>query len=406
MADWPCGEDSTVIRDCLERAVVVVLDSCGAGEAPDADRYGDAGSDTLGNVARVVGGLRLPNFEAAGLGVLHSLEGVSPTKHPTMAFGRMTPASVGKDSTTGHWEIAGLTTTHPFGLFPQGFPPALTGIVEAEFGRRFLGNLAASGTVIIENLGSEHLATGRPILYTSADSVFQIACHTDVLELPELYRLCRIARRHCNEYRIGRVIARPFTGKPGSFHRTYDRKDFSMPPPAPTLLDRVNDAAMTVWGIGKTHDLFRGRGLTRSEHTEGDLDGLAKTENAISQMVSEGASGLVFTNLVDLDMRYGHRQDPHGYASGLAAIDARIPALVNALGERDLLFITADHGTDPTDDTTDHTREFAPLLVAGRRAAGVDLGIRGQFCDVAVTIAEGFGLTAPWKGTSFWAEVA
>ena len=391
----------------LERAVVMVLDSCGAGEAPDADRYGDTGSDTLGNVARVVGGLRLPNLGAAGLGVLHpGLQGVPPAGRPTMAFGRMAPRSVGKDSTTGHWEIAGISTTRPFGLFPQGFPPELTNPIEAEFGRRFLGNVAASGTAIIAELGPGHLATGQPILYTSADSVFQIACHTDVLDLGELYRLCRIARRHCDEYRIGRVIARPFTGKPGNFHRTYDRKDFSMPPPAPTLLDRVADAGMTVWGIGKTEDLFCGRGLTRSEHTEGDLDGLGKTAAALSAMASEGVTGLIFTNLVDLDMRYGHRQDPDGYAAGLQIIDSQLPALLDALGEHDLLFITADHGTDPTDDSTDHTRELVPLLVAGRRAAGVDLGIRGRFSDVALTIADGFGLPASWEGESFWREVA
>ena len=390
----------------MERAVVVVLDSCGAGEAPDAEGYGDRGSDTLGNVARAVGGVRLPHFQAAGLGVLHPVEGVPPTASPSMAYGRMAPASHGKDSTTGHWEIAGLVTTEPHGLFPQGFPPELTGPIEAEFGRQFLGNYAASGTVIIEQLGARHLATGRPILYTSGDSVFQIACHARVAELSELYRLCEIARRHCNGYNIGRVIARPFVGEPGSFQRTYDRKDFSMPPPSPTLLDRVSEAGMTVWGIGKIEDLFCGRGLTRAEHTEGDADGLARTRAALSEMVSRDEPGLVFTNLVDLDMRYGHRQDPDGYASGLALIDARLPGLVASLGEGDLLFITADHGTDPTGDSTDHTREFVPLLVAGRNAAGVDLGTRGRYTDVAVTIAEGFGLPSSWEGVSFWSEVS
>lgn len=390
----------------LERAVVMVLDSCGAGEAPDADRYGDTGSDTLGNVARVVGGLRLPNFAAAGLGNLHDVPGVPAARRPTMAFGRMSPASVGKDSTTGHWEIAGLRTIRPHSLFPQGFPPELTDPIEAEFGRPFLGNFAASGTVIIEDLGAEHLRTGRPILYTSADSVFQIACHTGVLGLPELYRLCETARRHCNRYRIGRVIARPFIGRPGSFQRTYDRKDFSIPPPSATLLDRVFSAGMTVWGIGKTEDLFCGRGLTRSEHTEGDRDGLRRTAGAVSRMVAEHRRGLVFANLVDLDMRYGHRQDPHGYAEGLSLIDGWVPALVDTLGPRDLLFITADHGTDPTDDSTDHTREFVPLLVAGRNAAGADLGVRRQFSDVAATIVEGFGLPAFGEGLSFWSEVA
>ena len=385
----------------------MVLDSCGAGEAPDADRYGDSGADTLGNVARAVGGLALPNLGAAGLGTLHpGLEGVPATPHPTMAFGRMAPASAGKDSTTGHWEIAGLSVTRPFGLFPKGFPPELTGPIEAEFGSKFLGNVAASGTAIIDELGERHLAGGRPILYTSGDSVFQIACHTDVLALTELYRLCEIARRHCDEHRIGRVIARPFVGEPGNFRRTYDRKDFSMLPPSSTLLDQVSEAGMTVWGIGKTEDLFCGRGLTRSRHTEGDLDGLEKTVAAFSAMTSEGRPGLIFTNLVDLDMRYGHRQDPHGYAAALERIDSWIPALSETLGENDLLFITADHGTDPTRDSTDHTREHVPLLVGGRNAAGVDLGIRGRFSDVAATVAEGFGLPRIGAGTSFWQEVA
>ncbi len=391
----------------LERAVVMVLDSCGAGEAPDADRYGDSGADTLGNVARAVGGLRIPNLGAAGLGNLHpGLEGVPAATHPSMAFGRMAPASAGKDSTTGHWEIAGLWVTRPFGLFPDGFPPELTDPIEAEFGRKFLGNVAASGTTIIAELGERHLATGRPILYTSGDSVFQIACHADVLSVAELYRLCEIARRHCDAYRIGRVIARPFVGEAGNFQRTYDRKDFSMLPPAATLLDQVSEAGMTVWGIGKTEDLFCAQGLTRSQHTEGDADGLGKTVEALSAMKSEGRPGLIFTNLVDLDMRYGHRQDPHGYAAALERIDSWIPSLSGALGGNDLLFITADHGTDPTGDSTDHTREMVPLLVAGRNAAGVDLGIRGRYSDVAVTIAEGFGLPRIGEGTSFWKEVA
>ena len=391
----------------LERAVVMVLDSCGAGEAPDADRYGDCGADTLGNVARTVNGLALPNLGAAGLGNLHSgIEGVPAATRPSMAFGRMAPASAGKDSTTGHWEIAGLSIPRPFGLFPNGFPADLTGPIEAEFGRRFLGNVAASGTTIIAELGETHLATGRPILYTSGDSVFQIACHADILDLAELYRLCEIARRHCDKYRIGRVIARPFVGEAGNFRRTYDRKDFSMLPPGTTLLDQVSEAGMTVWGIGKTEDLFCGRGLTRSQHTEGDADGLRKTVAALSAMKSEGKTGLIFTNLVDLDMRYGHRQDPHGYAAALERIDSWIPALAETLGKHDLLFITADHGTDPTGDSTDHTREYVPLLVGGRNAAGVDLGVRDRYSDVAVTIAEGFGLPRVGEGTSFWGEVA
>lgn len=390
----------------LGRAVVMVLDSCGAGAAPDADQYGDVGSDTLGNVARAVGGLCLPNFGAAGLGAAHHIPGVPPTQRPSMAFGRMAPASAGKDSTTGHWEIAGLITTRPFAVFPDGFPHELIATIASEFGRGFLGNYAASGTVVIEDLGAEHLRTGRPIVYTSADSVFQIACHASVLNTSELYALCEIARKHCDRYSIGRVIARPFEGDPGSFRRTYDRKDYSMPPPSATLLDRVAEEGLTVWGIGKTEDLFSGRGLTRAEHTKGDLDGLARTRDALAALVHRNESGLVFTNLVDLDMLYGHRQDPPGYARGLKLIDKWLPTLTGALGPDDLLFITADHGTDPTDDSTDHTREHVPLLVAGRQAAGVDLGVRRSYCDVTATIAEGWGLSSSGPGRSFWKEVA
>ncbi|GIU92401.1 MAG: phosphopentomutase [Acidimicrobiia bacterium] len=387
----------------IGRAVVVVMDSCGAGAAPDASKYGDEGSDTLGHVARAVGGLHLPNFEAAGLGNLHGdLAGVPPVGEPTMAFGKMSEASAGKDSTTGHWEIAGLVTDEPFATFTDtGFPEELVEAVEHDAGVEFIGNRAASGTVIIEELGEEHLRTGRPILYTSADSVFQIAAHKDVVPLEELYRICRIARRHCDRYRIGRVIARPFEGPPGGFRRTYERKDFAMEPDGPTLLDHASAAGLDTFGVGKIEDLFAGRGLSATVHTEGDADGLARTLEAMRE---RPRPGIVFTNLVDLDMLYGHREDPHGYASGLAIIDRHLPALVEALGPDDLLFVTADHGNDPTDGSTDHTREYVPLLVAGGSAAGVDLGVRSQFGDVAATIAEGFGLP-PLGGTSFLAEV-
>jgi phosphopentomutase len=389
----------------MRRAVILVMDSCGVGEAPDAGDYGDRGSDTLGHTAGAVDGLDLPHLGAAGLGNLHgSIKGVPPVDRPTMAFGRLTEASAGKDSTTGHWELAGIVTEVPQATFTEtGFPPELVGAIEAESGHRFIGNYAASGTVIIERLGAEHLTTGRPILYTSADSVFQVAAHKDVIPLAELYRICRIARKHADRYRIGRVIARPFEGVPGNFRRTYERQDFALAPHSPTVLDRAREAGMSVHGVGKIEDLFAGRGITSSVHTAGDRDGLEKTLEALR---TRPEKGIIFANLVDLDMTYGHREDPHGYARGLSLIDSFVPDLVAALGPDDLLFISADHGNDPTDGSTDHTRELVPLLVAGMAGAGVDLGRREQYCDVAATIAEGLGLPPPERGRSFLAEVA
>jgi phosphopentomutase len=388
----------------LNRAVIVVMDSVGAGEAPDAAEYGDEGSDTLGHTAQVLGGLDLPNFKAAGLGNLHgSILGVPPVDDPSMAFGRNREVSEGKDSTTGHWEIAGIITTDPQATFTDtGFPARLVEAVELEAGVTFIGNYAASGTVIIDELGPEHVQTGNPILYTSADSVFQIAAHTDVIPLERLYEICRIARRHCNDFNIGRVIARPFVGEPGAFKRTYDRQDFAMPPHSLTVLDNAKSAGLSVHGIGKIEDLFAGQGLTSSVHTEGDRDGLEKTIEAIRNRTEPG---IIFTNLVDLDMTYGHRENPSGYADGLMLIDSYLPDLLAALGEKDLLFITADHGNDPTDGDTDHTREYVPLLVGGMNAAGIDLGIRQQYCDIAATIAEGLELPLPFQGDSFLEEV-
>jgi phosphopentomutase len=387
----------------IERAVILVLDSCGAGEAPDAAVYGDEGADTLGHTAAAVGGLALPNFQAAGLGNLHpNLLGVPPAPHPGMAFGRLTEASAGKDSTTGHWELAGIITDTPTATFTEtGFPDALVRAVEEESGHRFIGNYAASGTVIIEDLGPKHLETGALILYTSADSVFQIAAHKGIVPLAELYRVCEIARRHCDPYHIGRVIARPFEGDIGSFHRTYERHDYAMPPHSPTILDHASEAGLSVLGIGKIEDLFAGRGLTGAVHTEGDADGLDKTLEALR----EHERGIIFTNLVDLDMRYGHRENPEGYATGLTLIDSYLPRLLDRLTDRDLLIFSADHGNDPTDGSTDHTREYVPLLVHARAAAGVNLGTRDQYCDVAATIAEALNLARPHRGVSFLGEV-
>ncbi len=389
----------------LRRAIIVMLDSCGAGQAPDAADYGDEGSDTLGHTALAVGGLNLPNLRDAGLGNLHgAIAGVPPVDRPTMAFGRLTEASAGKDSTTGHWEIAGIITTEPQATFTDtGFPSELVEAVEREAGVEFIGNVAASGTEIIERLGAEHLASGKLILYTSADSVFQIAAHADVANIEELYRVCRIARKHCNDYHIGRVIARPFVGEPGSFRRTYDRQDFAMPPHSPTVLDSAKAMGLSVFGIGKIQDLFAGQGLTDAVHTEGDRDGLERTVAAIEQ---RSEPGIIFTNLVDLDMTYGHRENPEGYAAGLALIDSFVPALRSAMTADDLLVFSADHGNDPTDGSTDHTREFVPLLVAGLDAAGVDLGIRSTYADVGATVADGLGLPPTSAGTSFLGAIA
>ena len=389
----------------INRAIIVVLDSCGAGEAPDAADYGDVGADTLGHTAEAVGGLSLPNFEQSGLGNLHGhLAGVPSLGHPTMAYGKMAEASAGKDSTTGHWEIAGIITSEPQATFTQtGFPAELVESVEEEAGCEFLGNYAASGTVILEELGPEHMATGKPILYTSADSVFQIAAHKEVIPLEELYRICRIARKHCDRYHIGRVIARPFEGSAGAFRRTYERHDFAMEPHSPTLLDHAKDAGFPVCAIGKIEDLFAGRGITSAIHTEGDEDGLRRT---LSAMLSRPEPGVIFTNLVDLDMTYGHRENPAGYAAGLGLIDSYVPALVEALSPGDLMFFSADHGNDPTDGSTDHTREYVPLLVAGMNAAAVDLGTRRQYSDVAATIAEGLGLPMPDRGDSFLQDIS
>lgn len=389
----------------MRRAIIVMMDSCGAGEAPDAAEYGDQGADTLGHTAAAVGGLDLPNLERGGLGNLHGgIEGVPPADSPTMGYGKLTEASAGKDSTTGHWEIAGIITTEPQATFTEaGFPDDLVEAIESEAGCEFIGNVAASGTEILEELGEEHLRTGKPILYTSADSVFQIAAHIEVIPLAELYRICRIARKHCDRYRIGRVIARPFEGIVGNLRRTYDRRDFSMAPHAPTVLHHAKEAGLSVLAIGKIEDLFAGRGITEAVHTEGDQDGLRKTGEAMRTRTEQG---IIFTNLVDLDMTYGHRENPEGYATGLRLIDSYVPELMEALGRDDLLFFAADHGNDPTDGSTDHTREYVPLLVAGMSAAGVNLGIRQQYCDVAATIAEGFGLTMPVQGKSFLAEIS
>jgi len=379
------------------RAVILVADGVGCGQASDAAAYGDAGADTLGNIARARGGLRLPAFEALGLGNLTAIPGVPPAGAPRAAWGRLQEASAGKDTITGHWEMAGLVTRTAMATFPHGFPPEITEPLRAAAGRGLLGNKPASGTTIIDELGRQHLATGDLILYTSADSVLQIAAHESVVPLAELYRICEAARVLADRYHIGRVIARPFVGAPGSFKRTYNRRDYALVPPAPTLLDHIVAARQAVIGVGKISDIFAGRGLTQSLHSEGNADGLRLTLEALATL----DRGLLFVNLVDFDMLYGHRNDVAGFARALEELDAWLPAFQKALRPDDVAFITADHGNDPTMPGTDHTRENVPLLAFGPRVRPAALGARASFCDLGQTIAAALGVEPQERGTSF-----
>jgi phosphopentomutase len=388
----------------IERVILLVMDSVGAGATPDADRYGDAGSNTLGHVAEAAGGADLPTLAALGLGNILPLRGVKPEATPRGAFGKCAELSAGKDTATGHWELAGLRIDKPFRTFPTGFPEEILAPFRARTGRGVIGNVAASGTEIIERLGPQHVATGDLIVYTSADSVFQIAAHEDVVPVAELHEISKIAREILDPYGVGRVIARPFVGpRPGEYKRTYNRRDFAMPPPEPTVLDRLHDAGWPVVGIGKIPDIYCNRGISEEIHTEGNLDGMRHTREVMARV----DRGLVFVNLVDFDSLYGHRRDPAGYYGCLREFDSELAALSAELdGGRDLVLITADHGNDPTFPGTDHTREYVPLLAFGpRAAAGVDLGTRGSFADVGATIAELFRVARPSHGESFLSAI-
>src|SRR5947209_1617730 len=377
------------------------MDSVGIGELPDASAYGDEGSNTLGNIARRVT-LQVPTLRTLGLGRVASIGGAPPPAVPKAAVGRMAEASAGKDSGTGHWEMMGIVLARPFPLFPSGFSADLLEALSRQTGRGVLGNKAASGTQIIDELGPEHLRTGSLIVYTSADSVFQIAAHEDVVPVPELYRACEIAYTLAGEgLGVGRVIARPFIGSPGHFTRTANRRDFALPPSGETLLDRVKAASLPVIAIGKIEDLFAGRGITHAIHTKSDDDGMDQVERQM-----DGADrGLIFTNLVDFDTQYGHRNDVEGYAANLERFDARLAKLLPRLRRDDVLIVTADHGNDPTTPSTDHAREYVPLLVAGARVrAGADLGTRRTFADVGQTLAEVFGVGPLANGRSFLSE--
>jgi phosphopentomutase len=385
----------------FSRVVWIVLDSVGIGEMPDAADYGDVGSNTLGNIARVRG-LNIPNLARLGLGNIRPLAGVAPAAEPAASFGRCALASPGKDTTTGHWEMVGIHLDQPLPLYPRGFPPEIMEEFERRIGRSTLGNYPASGTEIIRELGAEHMRTGSPIVYTSADSVFQIAAHEEVIPLWELYKMCETARQILRgPHEVGRVIARPFIGSPGAFTRTANRHDYAVPPPPGMLLDRLEDARVSVYGVGKIFDVFLGRGIGPHVKTVSNADGMAKTLAAID----EEAGGLIFVNLVDFDMLYGHRNDVEGYGRALEEADTWLPSLLGKLTAGDLLILTADHGCDPTTPSTDHTREYVPLLAyTPRRVQGTDLGTRATLSDIGQTVAENFGVHI-MKGTSFLSEI-
>jgi phosphopentomutase len=383
------------------RAAIIVLDGVGIGEAPDADVYGDSGSHTLGNVARAVGGLDLPNLTAAGLGNIVPLDGAPPTSQATAAWGRMHPRSAGKDSTTGHWEIAGVQLARPFPTYPNGFPAEIIETFERRTGRPVVGNCVGSGTAIIDQFADEARRRGAWIVYTSADSVFQIAANEDEIPLAELYAACDAARAILvPPHDVSRVIARPFRGAAGSYQRTANRRDVSIQPPEPTLLDALADAGIPREGIGKIDDLFAGRGIT-SRHVGGNAEGI----RLITDWLEGARSGLLFCNLVDFDQLYGHRNDIPGFHDALRAFDAALPALRAPLREDDLLFVTADHGNDPTTPSTDHARESVPLLAFGPRVVPGSIGNRGTFADLGATVGEWLGVSYRGRGTSFLSQL-
>jgi phosphopentomutase len=390
------------VPSLFSRVIVIVLDSVGIGELEDAEFYGDKGSNTLGNIARHVP-LQLATLRQLGMDRLVDLGGPAPIRPPRGAYGRMAEMSAGKDSVTGHWEMMGIVLDRAFPVFPKGFPPELMSEFERQIGRGTLGNYAASGTQIIDDLGAEHMKTGKPIVYTSADSVFQIAAHEDVIPIESQYRMNRIAfDLAVTKYGIGRVIARPFVGQPGNFKRTTNRRDFAMAPTSETVLDRLTAANVSVVAIGKIEDLFAQRGIKHAVHTKSDDEGM----DTITREMDVVSKGLIFANLVDFDTIYGHRNDVKGYAANLERFDARLKQLLGKIRDDDLLVVTADHGNDPTTSSTDHSREHVPVLAVGPKVkSGVPLGTRETFADLGQTIAENFGVGTMPHGTSFLSEL-
>jgi len=387
----------------FERVIWIVLDSVGIGELPDAADYGDSGRDTLGHIARFRA-LRVPNLQRLGLANIKPLEHLAAAPNPEGSYGRGATVSPGKDTTTGHWEMAGVWLDQAFPVYPNGFPQSLIEEFERRIGRKTLCNKPASGTEVIKQLGEEHLRTGYPIVYTSGDSVFQIAAHEDVIPVAELYRMCEVARKLLDgPHRVGRVIARPFTGFPGNFRRTERRHDYAVDPPNPMLLDVLSDAGVTVFGIGKIHDIYNGRGVQDYVTTKNNSDGMSKLE----QTLARWQKGLIFANLVDFDMLYGHRKDMEGFARSLEEFDQQLVSLLRQLGQSDLLMITADHGCDPdpVNPTTDHSREYVPILAFSPGHKSTNLGTRSTLADMGQTVAQNFSGSIP-HGASFLREIS
>lgn len=383
---------------------LIVMDSVGIGEAPDADKFGDVGSDTLGHIAEEMNGLNMPVMGSFGLSNIRQLKGIEPVDAPKAYYGMMQEASVGKDTMTGHWEIMGLNIDKPFKVYPEGFPQSLIEELEARTGRKVLCNKPYSGTQVLEDYGKEHMETGAIIVYTSADPVLQIAAHEEIIPLEELYKICEIAREITlkPEYLVGRVIARPFVGEPGNFTRTANRHDYALSPFGRTTMNELKDAGFEVIALGKISDIYNGEGVTEAIRTKNNTDGM----DQLNKVVRRDFKGLSFLNLVDFDANYGHRRDPIGYGEALEEFDRRLPEVLEALGEDDLLIITADHGNDPTFTGTDHTREYVPLLVYSPRfKVGEQLPLRHTFADIAATVAENFGIKAPEFGTSFLVDL-
>lgn len=383
----------------IDRVIWIVLDSVGMGALPDAEKYGDVGSNTIGNISRALGGLKLPNMEKIGLGNIDGIKGVTKVESPTGCYARFEEMSDGKDTTTGHWEMGGIYSENPFPTYRNGFPKEVVEAFESAIGRKIVGNKPASGTAIIEELGEEHVNTGNPIVYTSADSVFQIAAHEEIIPIEELYKMCEIARNILKgEHAVARVIARPFIGEVGKFTRTANRRDFSLIPPHDTVLDILKKNNLNVMAVGKIEDIFSGRGVTEAVHTKDNMDGVDQTLN----YMKEDKKGLIFTNLVDFDMKWGHRNDVQAYGKGLEAFDERLYEIIEAMKETDVLFITADHGCDPTMPGTDHSREYVPFLAYGKALKNnVNLGTRATFADIGQTVAKIFSVELIKNGESF-----
>lgn len=387
----------------IDRVIWIVLDSVGMGEMPDAEKFGDVGANTIGNISKAVGGLNVPNMVKLGLGNIENMQGIDKCESPKGCYARFKEASNGKDTTTGHWEMGGVVSKVAFPTYPNGFPSDVIEKFEKLTGRKVIGNKPASGTAILDELGEEQMKNGSVIVYTSADSVFQIAAHEDVVHLDELYKMCEIAREMLNgEHAVARVIARPFVGEPGNFTRTPNRRDFSLIPPYDTVLNKIKNKGLDVIGVGKIEDIFCGQGITDAVHTKSNMDGVDKT----LEFMKQDNKGLIFTNLVDFDMKWGHRNDVKAYANGLEEFDVRLKEIIDAMKENDILFITADHGCDPTMPGTDHSREHVPFLAYGKNLKeNVNLGTRECFADMGQTIAEVLNVEKIKNGESFLKDI-